>query len=172
MPSPLKTNLPNISKPTAILALTFLGTHPAFAKADPPPSTLIFVGGSAGQLPSPTLDNLDRRLQQADPVSTYVLFTGNYARHGEMPGKSHPDRASVEADVRAHTDAVRAFERSPPAADGFCFCRAIATMPAAAAKACVACAGSSIGSYRPARTNRPTKSMGMPCPTPTVVTLR
>ncbi len=72
-------------------------------------ATLIVVGGTAGEIPSPTLDRLEERLVSADPESTIVIFTGNYSSAGGMPGKTDGDRASVERDVNAHVDAVREF---------------------------------------------------------------
>jgi hypothetical protein len=74
-------------------------------------ATLIVVGGTAGETPSPTLDRLEERLASADPESTIVIFTGNYSSAGGMPGKSHDNRSTVERDVKVHVDAVREFVR-------------------------------------------------------------
>ncbi len=74
-------------------------------------ATLIVLGGTAGEAPSPTLGRLEERLALADPESTIVIFTGNYSSAGGMPGKSHDNRATVERDIRAHVDAVREFVR-------------------------------------------------------------
>ena len=74
-------------------------------------ATLIVVGGAAGQTESPTLGRLKQRLVTADSESTIVIFTGNYSSAGEMPGKSHKQRAKVEQDAKAHVDTVRDFVR-------------------------------------------------------------
>ena len=83
----------------------------ATPEPEPTEATLIVLGGTAGETPSPTLDRLEERLASADPESTIVIFTGNYSGAGGMPGKTDQNRATVERDVKAHVDAVREFVR-------------------------------------------------------------
>ena len=78
-------------------------------EVEPQQATLIVVGGAAGETPSPTLNRLTERLATVDPKSTIVIFTGNYSSAGEMPGKNHKKRSTVERHVRAHVDTVRDF---------------------------------------------------------------
>lgn len=80
-----------------------------FAEALHAETRIVAVGGTEGRWPSATLGQLTQRLAALDASQTVVLFTGNYARRGEMPGKNHPKRRAVERDVRRHVDAVRDF---------------------------------------------------------------
>lgn len=70
--------------------------------------TLVFVGGAAGDEAAPALARLPERLEQLDPESGLVVFTGNYAS-GELPQKDDPRRAELEQQVAAHVTATRAF---------------------------------------------------------------
>jgi len=110
----MKASTPPIVAATAFIGLFAQRVGPARADFGDPElkeATLIVVGGTAGETPSPTLDRLKERLESADPESTIVLFTGNYSSAGGMPGKSDRNRATVERDAKVHLDAVRDFVR-------------------------------------------------------------
>lgn len=81
---------------------------PLAARAADGESTVLFVGGSAGDGTTPTLKALRERLAAADPERTVVVFTGNYMK-GELPEKEDEGREAAEAAVLAHVDAVRDF---------------------------------------------------------------
>ncbi|MBL8950116.1 MAG: hypothetical protein JNK82_05025 [Myxococcaceae bacterium] len=72
------------------------------------PTTVIALGGSAGDGMTPTLAKLRERLEGADPKHTFVVFTGNYMR-GELPPKDGEGRQEAEAALLAHVDATRDF---------------------------------------------------------------
>ncbi|MEM6531773.1 MAG: hypothetical protein AAF654_04085 [Myxococcota bacterium] len=72
-------------------------------------STVVFVGGTGGETPAPTLVQLAERLESADADRTWVVFTGNYTEAGEFPSENSKKRERAEVDVRLHLDAVREF---------------------------------------------------------------
>ncbi|MEO1170637.1 MAG: hypothetical protein AAFX94_01095, partial [Myxococcota bacterium] len=74
-----------------------------------PDYTVVFVGGTGGELPAPTLDTLKVRLAESDAEKTWVVFTGDYTKVGEFPAKNASEREDAESDVRVHIDSVRDF---------------------------------------------------------------
>ncbi len=96
----------------AFAAALLVATTPllAYAKDEGPaqPLTFIFVGGAHGDDAAPTLTHLKGRLATADPESTLVVFTGDYAQ-GELPAKGDEDREQVERSLGAHVAAVKEF---------------------------------------------------------------
>lgn len=97
-------------KPTMALAGALVASCLAVASTAraEAPLTLIAVGGAPETTASPTLQALKRRLKNADPERTAVVFTGNHAPK-PLPEPGHPDRARVESAVMRHVDAVRDF---------------------------------------------------------------
>jgi hypothetical protein len=72
--------------------------------------TLLFVGGSAGDGSTPTLQRLETRLESLEPERAVVVFTGNYAA-SELPVEGSPQRAQAERAVLAHVEATADFVR-------------------------------------------------------------
>lgn len=75
------------------------------------PVTLMAVGGAPRPQDRATLEALRSVLQDADPQTVVVLFTGNYSEHGPLPPAEDERRPRVEADLRRHLDVVRGFVR-------------------------------------------------------------
>ncbi|MEM1022507.1 MAG: hypothetical protein AAF627_14250 [Myxococcota bacterium] len=92
-----------------LLALLSSQIHPETAKAEEAPYTIFSIGGAPTEAGQDTLKAFARRLAEADPASSAVVFTGNYSSEGPMPPEGDPKRAQVEADVRRHVDVVRVF---------------------------------------------------------------
>lgn len=86
------------------MSVVLTPTHDALAD-----TTVIFVGGSAGEAPTPTLDRLAKRLENADAERTWVVFTGDYSETGEFPPADDDRRIDAEADVNIHLKAVEEF---------------------------------------------------------------
>jgi hypothetical protein len=79
-------------------------------KKQPGELVLLFVGGAAGDGFTPTLKQLQARLESLDAGRTVVVFTGNYAQ-GELPIDGSPGRAEAERAVQAHVAATQDFAR-------------------------------------------------------------